>query len=208
MQASGYYDKTKKEDYWMGRSEINWNMVAIFVMVILAQWQMNATWQKNEMDSQEGKLATLDNKITELTGRLNIISIYLAQQGLTSIYGLPLDNESKSNLRDINISIPINESYVSEIFSVQGKANLSDLDNIYVLSKINSKYWILTDGISDSTGKWKGVKSCTIPISNESECERFELLAIITQGTYGIGHTFDKIPYNLAKSNSIYVRRC
>lgn len=189
----------------MGRSEINWNMAAIFVMIILAQWQMNSTWQKNEMDSHDDKLQNLENKITELTERLDIVSIYLAQQGLVPIYGLPLENES--NLSNISISTPTNESSVGKIFPVQGKANLTDLDNIYVLSKIEDKYWILTDGISDSTGKWKGVKNCRMPISNETGCERFELLAIITNETFGIGDVFDEIPNHLAKSNTTYIMR-
>jgi len=197
----------------MKMSKINWSMVisiavvGIAVPILLFQWQINASWEKDQMATQENKLTTLGNQIEELNGRLKVISFYLVQSGMPPIYGQPqVENESES--LDISISIPINESLVEQMFPVQGKANLSDLDSIYVLSKIQDKYWILTDGISDSTGKWKGVKGCLIPIGDESECEKYEIFAIITRGICGIGNIYNRIPEHLAKSNSIYVKSC
>jgi hypothetical protein len=186
--------------------KINWAMFGIFALIIMAQWQVNQEWLRDAMDSQEDKLSELEGRIGELTGRLDIMSVYLAQQGLPPIYGQPQENGTNSN--EINISIPTNGSSVDEMFSIEGMANVSDLDNIYVISQVKDKYWILTDGVWDSTGKWKGVKSCMIPIINKSECETFEVFAIISNNTLGIGDIHDEIPDHLAKSRSIYVKRC
>ena len=191
----------------MGKSEkINWPMVAIFIGIIMVQWQVNQGWLKDSMNLQEAKISKLEDKISELTGRFYVVSGYLAEQGLPPIYGEPQENEF--DLNNINITVPKNGSEIDEIFSVEGWANVSDLDNIYVLSKINKKYWVLTDAIWDSTGKWKCLKSCRIPTFNESECGTFELIAIISEKRYGIGDVYDKIPDYIAKSNSTYVKKC
>lgn len=186
--------------------KINWAMMGIFVTIIIAQWHVNQGWLRDAMNSQEDKLSELESKIGELTGRLNIMSVYLAQQGLPPIYGLPQENGT--NFNEINISNPTNGSSVDEMFSIEGMANVSDLDNIYVMSKVKDKYWILTDGVWDSNGKWKGVKSCVIPIINESGCNTFEIFAIISNNTLGIGDIHDEIPDYLAKSSPIYIKKC
>lgn len=191
----------------MGKSEkINWSLLVILTAIIIAQWQINQGWLKDSMNSQQAKISELDDKISKLTGQLYVMSGYLAQQGLPPFYGQPQGNESTFN--NINISIPKNGSEIEEIFSVEGWANVSDLDNIYVLSKINDEYWVLADAIWDSTGKWKCVKNCRIPTFNESECGTFELIAIVSQKNYGIGDVYDKIPDCIAKSNSTYVKKC
>ena len=190
----------------------NWGMIGAFLVVcsiltgaIYLLYSTNTTLEKEKIDSHASELQMLNEKLTEVDGRLDIISFYLAQKGMPPIYGQPIENKSIS--RNISISIPINGSFVDQTFSVQGIANLSDLDNIYVLSKIYDRYWILTDGIWDSTGKWKGLKSCSLPVNNDSECKSYELFAIITQNPNGIGLVYDEIPEHLAKSNLIYIQK-
>jgi hypothetical protein len=154
---------------------------------------------------QISEIKEIKSDLSEINGRLNIVSMYLVEPGMP-IYGLPEENEFNS--KDIIISNPINESFVNQAFSVQGKANLSDLDNIYVLSKIKGKYWILTEGISDQLGNWRGMKDCFMPIENDSGCKKYELFAIITKNPLGIGATYNEIPDYLARSNTTHVTKC
>jgi hypothetical protein len=187
---------------------VDWSMIGVFVMIVIFLFGLIYNLQQaqiSEIRNDLSEIKEIKSDISEIDGRLNIVSMYLVRSGMP-IYGSPQENESDS--RDISISNPINGSFVNQTFSVQGKANLSNLDNIYVLSKIKGKYWILTEGISDQLGNWEAMKDCFIPIENNSGCKRYELLAIITKNPLGIGATFDEIPDYLATSNTTYVKKC
>jgi hypothetical protein len=181
--------------------KVEWSIIVVIVAIVIFTMGLVYYFQQ----AQISEIKEIQSDLSEINGRLSIVSMYLVESGMP-IYGLP--QETESNSKDIIILNPINESFVNRTFSVQGKANLSDLDNIYVLSKIKGKYWILTQGISDQLGNWIGMKDCFMPIENDGGCKRYELFAIITKHPLGIGTAYNEIPDYLARSNSTHVIKC
>ncbi len=158
------------------------------------------------INSLNGEISSVDQKLDDLNTKVFFLSNILAPSPEPLIYGDPQLKDTTS--KNISISFPINGSFINDTFSINGKAKLGEHDKIYIVSKIQNKYWMLMDGISDQLGNWKGAKNCSIPVSDRSDCDTYDIFAIVAKESYGIGSYSDTIPNCLAKSNPLYAKVC
>lgn len=162
--------------------------------------------QQNDISSLKGEIASVNQKLSTLDTKLYLLSYRVAPGSAPLIYGNPQLNDTNSSY--INILSPTNGSHIGRDFSIEGNAILSEQTKIYIISKIAGKYWILMDGIADQMGNWKSAKNCSLPATDNYNCDNQEIFAIVAKEAYGIGSDLDMIPNYLARSNTVYANVC
>lgn len=185
---------------------IKFDQALVLFGIVIALLTINIMWEQHVIGALESEINVLKEESNKIEKSLIILSFRVDPSSDPLIFGNPQKNESI--MRKINITSPSNNSTVVDTFQIEGYANLSNLDRIYIISKIENKYWILMDGQYDQLNNWKGAKNCLIPPEDMRNCKFYEIFAIITQDRYNLGTASEKIPDYLARSDTIYINQC
>lgn len=181
-------------------------IIAIFGILLTAQWGLYASLH-SDISSLHTDIGSVRDDIGKMDKSLQFVKYRLGDRGCAPFHGNIAENNTT---RYISISSPVNGSKTNKTISVKGKANLHEGDLIYIISKIDKDYWVSMDCSISSNGEWEGARDCIIPTTKDNGSKLYEIFAIVTdpENLCRVGDSYDNVPSNLARSDSIYITHC
>lgn len=195
--------KIKIDDHEIPLSSLIIAIVALLFLYVVADIKTDISSMKDETRSINDKLFDMNGEIHDIKTALDYSRNSISCHNEVANHGyIFLNNSTK---RSIAITSPVNGSMINDTVYVFGKANLSEGDYIYIITKIEKKYWISLDGSTKPNGEWRSSNECVFPDIDKNESKNFEIFAIITDKRKLIGDSSNDIPKYLAKSDPVYI---